>query len=153
MTTYDPGTYRAEVTDQGFAESEAKSTPYFFVDVRILSRGGVGSRQGSCPRHERTLRQYLNTEVGQRILREDLRALGVEIADLAQLSAEHPDHISLVGRQIDVRCDHEDFGGKPRERWRIARPPAPRLGLDAIRALSRQAEIVPPPPAPPADES
>ncbi len=149
MPTYEPGTYHAEIIDQGFAESGLKKTPYFFIAIRIKSRGG---RQGPCPQFERVVRQYLNTDVGQRILREDLRAVGVEVTDFAQLSLDLPEHISLIGLQIEVRCDHEEYAGQTRERWRVARPTGQRMSLDAVRALSIQAGVVLPPPAPPADE-
>src|SRR4051812_33778702 len=122
MPTYEAGTYRAEVSDQGFAVSAAKGTPYFFLTVRIKSRCGDRGAQHPCPRFERTVHLYVNTDIGVRILRDHLRALEVEVTDLTRLALDSSDPVSLVGREIVVECAHEEYAGQTRERWRIARP-------------------------------
>src|SRR6476619_5407241 len=99
-TTCKAGKYRAEVLDQGFGQSEAKGTPYFFLQLKILARLGADGRPAECPRYELTYRQYLANEVGVNILRADLRALAVDISDLTQLDPDSPNPVRLGGRQI-----------------------------------------------------
>src|SRR5262245_8883246 len=121
-TTYSKGTYQAEVLDQGFEESAAKGTPAFFLQLMIVGRYDTEGQLQDCPRYEPTHRQYLANETGLNILKGELKALGVQVTDLAQLDRSVSGHISLVGRKIDVTCDIETYLGKPRERWSIPRP-------------------------------
>jgi hypothetical protein len=160
MPTYTPGRYRAGILDQGFDET-AKGTPYFFLQLRVLSRTDAG-KPADCPQLERTYRQYLSHEVGHRILRDDLGALGVEVDDLTRLDLASPDPVKLIGREIDVVCDHEIYNGRTVERWRIARPARRKLSPDQVRALgarfaagrTRTNPATPPsPPTPPADNT
>jgi hypothetical protein len=158
-TTYTPGTYQAEVVGQGFGASRIKGTPCFTIQFRVVGRyDGQGGVQ-ECPTFERTADQYLATETGAAILRGDLSALGVEVTQLTQLEPGTPGHVSLVGRTIDVTCEHEVYQGRVRERWRVHRPRA-KLDLESVRDLdarfghvfSRPAPAsAAPPPTPPGD--
>jgi hypothetical protein len=87
--------------------------------------------------HERTYRQYLNTDTGVRILTGDLKTLGVQVTDLTQLDPATPGYVSLAGRKIDVACDLESYQGKQRERWGIPRS-RKKLDLSAVRTLNDQ---------------
>jgi hypothetical protein len=136
-TTYSKGRYQAKVLDQGFEKSAAKGTPYFFLQFLILSGYGTDGQLQECPRYERTYRQYLNTETGVSIFRGDLKTLGVQISDLAQLDPGSPNHVTLVGRTIDVFCDLDSYQGKQVERWRIPRT-GRKLSPDAVRAINDQ---------------
>lgn len=85
------------------------------------------------------------------MLEQDLSRIGVEIDDFSQLDLAADDSINLAGRVIDVECYHEDYQGKTRERWRIARPAPKKMTLDAVRALAARARVkavatTPPPP-------
>jgi hypothetical protein len=136
-TTYSPGNYQAEVLDQGYEESSSKGTPGFFLQLKIRGRYGPDGQLGECPQYERTYIQYIGNEAGVRILKSDLKVLGIEITDLAQLVPGSHDHISLVGRTIDVVCKQETYQGRPRERWSIPRS-RKKLDMDAIRSLGDQ---------------
>src|SRR4051812_38247155 len=118
-TTYSKGKYRAEVVDQGFEQSSGKGTPCFFLQIRILARYDEQGQAQECPRYERTYRQYLNTETGVNILRGQLKSLDVQVTGLAQLDPGAANHVSLVGRTIDVACELESYRGRQQERWSI----------------------------------
>src|SRR5262249_31658181 len=115
----------------------AKGTACFFLQIKVLARLDADGRQQPCPQYERTYRQYLANDTGVNILRRDLRVLGVEVTDLTQLEPGAANAVTLVGRQIEVSCESEQYQGKPQERWGIPRPQQ-RLGLDAVRALQDQ---------------
>jgi hypothetical protein len=158
-TTYTPGTYKAEVVGQGFGASPVKGTPCFSLQIRVVGRHDGQGRVLECPSFERSCDQYLAKETGAAILRGDLSALGVEVTQLAQLEPGTPGHVSLVGRTIDVTCEHEVYQGRVRERWRVHRPRT-KLDLDSVRDLdarfghlfSRPTPASPaPPPTPPGD--
>lgn len=131
--TYAKAKYQAEVLDQGFEEATT-GTVCFYLHFRILGVYDAAGALGKCPRYERTYRQYLAGDIGARILRGDLRALGVEVDCLTRLALDSPDPVSLIGRTIDVVCDHETYEGKPRERWGIGRT-RKKLALGAVKAL------------------
>jgi hypothetical protein len=136
-TTYDKGTYRAEVLDQGFEESASKGTPFFFLQLQILGKYDDQGQLQDCPQYERTYRQYLANETGARILCGDLRALEVEVADLTQLDVAATNAVRLVGRIIDMVCKLETYQGQQKERWGIPRTHK-KLDLSAVRTLSDQ---------------
>src|SRR5262245_18826414 len=136
-TTYRHGRYRARVLEQGFAESPVKGTPGFFLQLLVLGRYDEQGRPQECPQYERTYTQYLANDTRASILKGDLRAIGVEITDLAQLHPESPNPITLVGREIDVVCEIEARDGRDQERWGIVRSRR-RLDTSAIRDLSAQ---------------
>ncbi len=134
MSTYDPGKYRAEIVDQGF-EVSSRGTPCFAIQIRIRGRHGADARL-VCPAYERTIRQYVNTAVGVDILHATLRGLDADTDDLTRLALDAADPIRLVGRTIDVECEHEEYAGRICERWRVARSTPKRLNAAAIRALT-----------------
>jgi hypothetical protein len=136
-TTYTKGKYQAEVIEQGLTSSAAKGTPGFSLQLKILKRYDASGGLVECPQYERTYMQYLANETGVNILRADLKALSVQVTTFAQLDPATPDHVNLVGRQIDVTCDLEAYQGKQRERWGIARTRS-TLPPEAVRALDDQ---------------
>ena len=136
-TTYSKGDYLAEIIAQGFEESLAKRTPFFFFQLKIAGRYDEQDQLQACPEYERTYRQYLANAAGAGILKCDLRALGVEVDDLTRLHPDAPDHISLVGRRIKVACDLEVYQGKEQERWSIPRSQK-GLDLSSVRALNEK---------------
>jgi hypothetical protein len=136
-TTYSKGKYLAEILEQGLTTSAAKGTPGFYLQLKILKRYDANGGPVECPQYERTYTQYLANETGVNILKADLKALGVQVTTFAQLDPATPDHVNLVGRQIDVTCDLESYQGKQRERWGIARTRS-ALAREAVRALDDQ---------------
>jgi hypothetical protein len=133
--TYMPGTYRAKIIAQGFEQSSVKQTPCFFLQMKIQGRHDSQGQVQDCPQYERTYLQYLANDTGVAILRGDLQRLGVTVSDLTLLEPGVEGHISLVGRTIDVVCEHEPFNGQTRERWRISRP-RKKLDLDSLGQLN-----------------
>jgi hypothetical protein len=57
---------------------------------------------------------------------------GESFADFEDLDAGH----SFVGLELDVRCDHDEYQGKTRERWNIER----RGGGDNSQAMGQKAD-------------
>jgi hypothetical protein len=133
-TTYGNGRYQAQVLSQGFETSSAKGTPGFVLQVRILGRYDEQGQLQECQHFERTCPQWLGTETGVNIFRAQLRVLGVEVTNFAQLEPGAPGHISLVGSKVDVGCTVETREGRQQERWSILTP-RKKLGTEAIRAL------------------
>lgn len=135
-STYSNGRYLARIQAQGFERSTAKGTPCFYLQLLILSRYGVDGKLQDCPNYERTYRQYLANDIGVNILRSDLKTLGVEVTDLAQLQpSTRQDYINLSGREIDVFCKFEQYLGRDQERWSIART-RELLKSEDLRALN-----------------
>jgi hypothetical protein len=83
-----------------------------------------------------------------------LKTLGIQVSDLTQLDAGAANAVTLVGRKIEVTCDHESYQGKLRERWGIPRarkkiaPGAVRGLNDKFGHLLRSDEAAPQPPPP-----
>jgi hypothetical protein len=133
--TYLPGTYQAEIVAQGFEESSVKQTPCFSLQLKIRGRYDPAGKVQDCQQYERTYRQYLANDTGAAILRGDLQALGVTVTNLTLLEPGVKDHISLVGRIIEVVCEHEVYNQQTRERWRIHRP-RQKLNSDSLAKLN-----------------
>lgn len=133
-TTYVAGEYQAEVLSQGFAEA-GTGTPFFFLQIKVLGRYDGDGRVQACPQFERTYRQYLKNDAGIAILRGELKAIGVEVSDLIQLSPEIPTSINLTGRTINAFCTTEVYNGQEREKWQL-RQPRKKVSLNTIRELS-----------------
>jgi hypothetical protein len=134
-TTYSEGRYQAEILEHGFEESSVKGTPGFFIQLKILARYDEEGRLRECPQYERTYRQYLANETGVNILRGDMKAIDVQLEDLAQLDPGAPKGLNLRGRKIDVACRLETYQGQQRERWGIARN-RKKLNLNEVRILN-----------------
>ena len=132
--TYSKGRYQAEILDQGFGESSVKHTPCFFLQLRILGRYGADDRVQECPCYEHTYTQYLANDTGVHILKADLKAIGLEITDLAQLDPSCPNCANLIGRTINVVCKLENDRGKETERWSLRS--RKKLDLDTVRTLN-----------------
>jgi hypothetical protein len=133
-TTYSKGKYQAEVIDQGVEEANT-GTMCFFLHLKIMGRYDDKGLLQECPCYERTYRQYLANDTGVKILRGDLKTLDVQVTDFTQLDPEAPNGVSLIGRKIDVVCEHESYQGSPRERWGIPRA-RKKVDLGALRTLS-----------------
>jgi hypothetical protein len=136
-TTYGKGKYQAEVLEQGFTTARTTGTAGFFLQLKILGRYDGEGKLQECPQFERTVTQYLANDTGVKILRDDLKALGVRITALEQLNPAEPGHVSLVGRKIDVDCKVEVYQGRQRERWDIRRSQN-TLNSAEVRALGDQ---------------
>jgi hypothetical protein len=134
-TTYENGRYRALILNHGFTKSPTKGTPAFYLELRILKRYGTNDELEDCPVNKQKYEQYLANDTGINILRGDLKAIGVNITDLAQLDPEATGGLHLAGMEIDVECELETFNGRQRERWGIPRT-SKKLKLDEIRALN-----------------
>ncbi len=153
MNLADPGRYQATIVGQAYDRANS-GTLCLYLRLRVTARYVTDDRTERCPPREGMYRQCLGNEVGFRILRDDLRALGVELDDLTRLDPDSPDRISLVGRAVDVRCEHEVYSGRTYERWAIVRPRA-RIDRAALQELNeRFGHLLKPPDAaakPPAD--
>lgn len=121
-TYYNVGMYNAEITGQGLTESSVKKTPQFFLSVvpfqQILSTGEVEDIPMG-ERFERTIFRPI-TEKTIEYLVEDLRRIGFAGKSFDQLVLGSPNCCDMRGRSINVRCEHEKYEGKTRERWSLA---------------------------------
>jgi hypothetical protein len=54
---------------------------------------------------------------------QTLNALGFNGKSFGELEPGQPDSWSCIGQAVDLRCDHDEYEGKEREKWSIARKP------------------------------
>lgn len=115
---FDEATYRVEITRQGF-ECASTGTSEFVLDFKILGCLDDQGQQHPCTPGMRSYRQSLANSVGLTLLKGDLKEVGVDLSDLSRLDVDSPDHISLVGKTINMVCQHQQLNDIQVERWRI----------------------------------
>lgn len=128
------GTHRARITGQGYEAALTGNTLFYLLFV-LLFRIDENGQQHPCQGNGR-YQQTLANPAGFGILKADIKALGVDLADLAQLHPDNPDGIKLVGKEIDVVCEVDSYNGYEFPRWTIQR--RKKQPLDAILALQKQ---------------
>ncbi len=113
---YEQGQYHCEVTSQGFSESQS-GTPFFFLKVEPDSYIEAGGEVR--PVHdvaERTVYMYLTDKTNDRVIGQ-LRELGFDGSSFREL--EPGGGYSFVGDTIILRCEHDVYENKRREKWDI----------------------------------
>jgi hypothetical protein len=105
------------ITDQGFAETEKKGTPYFFFRGTPIAEV-VGSEEHECKPYEREIVMYLTDRAVDYAIAK-LRALGWEGSSFKELDPATPDAVVWIGQVFDVECDHETNDQGTWEKWQL----------------------------------
>lgn len=121
---YDKGVYRAKVKSQAIGESK-NGTPQWILKFDILGKVHNGHLV-ECDNYERTIYCSL-TEKGIPYILEDVKRLcevgGVEfvLPRFECLDERTEGFLDLRGVEFDAYCKHEEYQGKTRERWSVAK--------------------------------
>jgi hypothetical protein len=99
MSHYEPGDYLARIVRQGFSESKAKSTPFFFIEIEPIEALGANSLPSTI--YKRSIDWYFTEKTIDNSI-EKIRALGWAGTKLADLDPSSPNHVSFVGQEIRV---------------------------------------------------
>lgn len=111
----DGGQYLGRIVNWGLCESDKKKTPQFFVTFSVLGeRKADGTEE--CPQYERTVFRAITENTIEYITR-DLRNLGYEDESFDRLDPAHPQAHSFKGKEIPIRCKHDDYEGDTTEKW------------------------------------
>lgn len=115
---YPVGRYRCTVLQQGFSTA-GTGTPQFVLRFMVCA-DGAGNAFADVQRKERTYYKAL-TEKTMEYFAKDLKNLGVTVTSLSQLDPEAKDAVLLVGREVNMYCQHgTDRDGNAREEWGVA---------------------------------
>jgi hypothetical protein len=143
MSVYEEGNvYKGSITDQTVCTRERDGEvevqiPFTVrITARLKDENNPGDGSEECPQHER---QVLITIVENdadrlRMALRDLERLGFADDDISRLHPEHPQFVSLVGREVHVRLKVVD----DREYWNFAWPrekPKP-ASLGTLQAIA-----------------
>ena len=142
MAYFDPGQYRAVIKDVCLASSKEKKTPY--VQIIVIPKAMVNMSDQSemeIPNdYEREVKLWLTDATAERTC-EDLRRIGF-VGNAFDDIDSGPHHDALVGKEIQVRCEHEEYEGKTFEKFylstsggMIARAPLDNNGVRKLNAL------------------
>jgi hypothetical protein len=118
------GEYVANITDWGLGESRNKKTPQFIVRFRILGKINPNEPLGQlmqCPTDERTLYLYITPKTKDMFERA-LGYLGYDRDSFRFLNRNIDGAHDFLGKEINVRCEHEDYEGSINERWSLSIP-------------------------------
>jgi hypothetical protein len=97
-----------EFKDDGSVESSEEVT-HLFLRVRLLWSLDDEQRAHICPAAQRTIRHFLwDPPESRGDLERCLQALGFKFEDFSLFDPSEFNAISLVGRRIEVRIDHEE---------------------------------------------
>jgi uncharacterized protein (TIGR02996 family) len=116
LTYSDGATYKGKITKWGIAESSKKKTPQVFFTVSILAELDDKGEEFDCPSYERTIYRAV-TENTVDFLIDDIGRLGFELTSFSQLNPDDPNAIDFTDKEVVVRCKHEEYEGKARERF------------------------------------
>lgn len=116
LTYNDGGTYKGKITKWGIAESTKKKTPQAFFTVLIQGEVDDKGEVYDCPSYERTVYRAI-TENTVDFLIDDIGRLGFDLTSFSQLNPDAANAIDFRDKEVVVRCKHEEYEGKVRERF------------------------------------
>lgn len=114
--TYTNGSvYNARIVKWGVSEAKTGTAQAFFK-VLILNESDGKGGTFDCPEFERTIYRAITEKTVDRLV-DDIARLGVELESFAQLDPENPKAVAFDGVEVEVRCKHESYNGKPTEKF------------------------------------
>jgi len=122
---YNSGRYWGRIVRQSLGQSKEKKTPQFCIHFQILGQVDLADPDGNlipCQGYERTVFRYI-TEKTVDYLIEDLQRLGIELphASWRYLDPDQQGFVDLSGKECEFYCEHEEYEGKPKEKWGLSR--------------------------------
>lgn len=168
---YDEGRYWVKVLSQAFGKSKNKGTPEFSLRVLVKGRVNPEAPDGDlfkCNQAERTIYLYITEGTAEYVLR-DLERIGFDKPSFRYLDPQTEHYHNFADAEFEAFCDHEEYQGETKEKWRFAKPrgaaaDAAPLEADEIRKLdalfgkqlskvaSRKGNGAPPAAPPPAEK-
>lgn len=122
--------YWGKAISQSFGGSSEKKTPQFSITFDIIGAIDTKNPGGellSCPSGTRTVFWYLTQGTMPYVL-ADLEAMGYDKDSLAYLDPTNPNHHNFVEMERELYCQHEQYQGKPKEKWGLGKS---RTGIEA----------------------
>ena len=142
MPYFNVGQYRAKITDLTTGVSKNKNTPFVqvvFVPEALLDIAN-DTEMHLDVEYERDIKMWLTEAAAPRTC-EDLRRIGYTGTDFSEINSGAA-HDALIGADIRVRCEHEEYEGKTYDRWylssgggSIAKEPLNDAGVRKLNAL------------------
>jgi len=121
MAYYEEGLYECEIRKQFFAQN-AKGTEYFGLTIFPKSRLRDKELVHQEGPYERTVCLWTNSPNNVERTFEQLKDLGWDGAGgFSSVDPSNPDHFSLVGKVVRLRCSHNDSGDKVYDHFEFPR--------------------------------
>lgn len=120
-TKYLAGEYVVVITDWGLSESRVKKTPQFVLKFRPLGKVNPNDPTGDlmqCPGDERSLYLYI-TQNTKDMFRKAMDYLGYNKESFKYLNRDVEGAHDFLNKEINVRCEHEEYEGSVNERWNL----------------------------------
>lgn len=111
---FEPGRYKAKISKWALGVN-GKGNPQLVISFTLLGRYANGG-MADCPSYERSIFKVINENTIDYVV-SDLTRLGYPHDTFDQLDPSHPQAFNFGGIEVDVKCDHETFEGKTREKW------------------------------------
>lgn len=120
MSYYAPGQYKAIIKHVGLSESKDKKTPYVQLIVEPTGMIDVGSGNVSPVDRsfDREIMLWLTESTADRTC-EDLRRIGFTGDSFDEL-VDGPARESLIGQEVQCRCEAQLNKGKEYEKWNLS---------------------------------
>lgn len=119
---YDVGRYWGRITNQQLGESR-NGHPQLVITFLILGRVDPTDPDGDlvpCDQRERSVFRVIMESTLDYVV-EDLALLGFYGSSFRQLDLQAANAVNLCGSELAFFCDHDEYQGKVREKWSIAR--------------------------------
>lgn len=118
----DGSVYRGSIVDQAFTVlPEGGCRAILTVSLKGRLKNGKVAADGveECPQVERDVWITFDSEEDWKLERaiSDLERLGFKDDDISRLHCDHPEAVSLIGKEVHVRCKAGKF-----EYWNLAWP-------------------------------
>lgn len=150
---YEAGYYNAVVSGQGFSTSKNKGTPSFDLQAMLKEKVDISGEKSPVTQARRTVRLWLTKDTMEpgKGTYEAFKVLGV-YGDLEDYNPDNPEHRSLVGKEVRLRCRHTEYKGEMQEEWSLVTGTGkPKNDVEALKKLATLG-LPPLPPPPPAEE-
>ncbi len=119
---YQPGEYWGDVVDHGFTEAKT-GTPQLFVRFLVLGKVSAtnpAEYEESGEQLECTVYRPI-TDKTIEFVTEDMERLGFHGTMFDEFKADGPGSFDIRGQQFKFFCKYEQYQGKQRPKWSIAR--------------------------------
>ena len=136
----DGSVFQATICDQILSRNLNEELQIIFtVQITAKATTDPGSSVGMEPMEPFERDVYLTlSEDGQKlnIARENLKRLGVEGVDIIKFHPDHPEFVSLIDKEVQVRCRIKGDSTYWNFSWTSFRPPA--ISLKEAEAAARK---------------
>jgi hypothetical protein len=118
MPLLTAGRYQVEIDNYGH-ELTSGGHELFFMEFTVHGRYEANGELGDFLGHKGLYNQILPG--GEEELRQDLESFAPEVTVLDQLGLDHPEHVCLLARQVDMIFEEANVRGSTCGVWKVAR--------------------------------